>query len=250
LPFHAHAELAAEAAQEVFAQKGAAAFWAFHDKLFSSDLDDSTRTERSNLERLAREAGLNMTAFEAALDSGKHRPKVDGDAAIASRAGINGTPAFVINGYYLSGAQEEAAFKKLIDLALKGGPPPATAPVATPGTTAPTAGASPNTVEASHILVAYQGALRASSGITRSKAEARKRAEEALAKLKNGADFAQIASQYSDDPGTATRGGALGSFPRASMVKPFGDAAFALNVNELSGVIETDFGFHLILRTK
>jgi len=250
LPFHAHAELAAEAAQEVFAQKGAAAFWAFHDKLFSSDLDDSARTERSNLERLAREAGLNMTAFEAALDNGKHRAKVDADAAIASRADINGTPAFVINGYYLSGAQEEAAFKKLIDLALKGGPAPVTAPAAAMAAPTPTAIASPNTIEASHILIAYQGALRASAGITRSKAEARKRAEEALAKLKKGADFAQIAREYSDDPGTAGRGGTLGSFPRTVMVKPFADTAFALKLNELSGVLETDFGFHLILRTR
>ncbi|HEY4103172.1 MAG TPA: thioredoxin domain-containing protein [Polyangiaceae bacterium] len=124
LPFHRNAELAAEAAQEVFAQKGSPAFWAFHDKLYASDLDDSARTERTNLEQLAREVGVNMPEFEAALDNHKHKAKVGADAELANKAGINGTPAFVINGYYLSGAQPEAAFKKLIDLALKGGPAP------------------------------------------------------------------------------------------------------------------------------
>ena len=259
--FHEHSQLAAESAQEVFAQKGAAAFWAFHDKLFSNP-DLSARTERSNLERLAREAGVNMTAFEAALDNGKHKSKIAADVAIASRAAINGTPAFVINGYYLSGAQEEAAFKKLIDLALKGGPPPTTPPAATPppaasapAPTPPVAATrtrigAPSTIEASHILIAYQGALRASPDMTRSKEEARKRAEEVLAKLKKGANFAQMAGQYSDEPGATTRGGALGRFERVNMIAPFSDAAFALKVNELSGVVETPFGFHVILRTK
>ena len=106
------------------------------------------------------------------------------------------------------------------------------------------------TIEASYILVAYRGALRASDKIMRSKEQARKRIEEAAAKLKRGADFAKIAQEYSDDAASAARGGMLGAFPRSSMVKPFADAAFALKVNEVSGVVETPFGFHLILRTK
>ncbi len=122
LPFHKNAQLAAEAAQEVFAQKGNAGFWAFHDKLFASAQDDVTRTERPALEQVARELNVNMDQFEAALDAHKHLPKVELDAALANKVGINGTPAFVINGYYVSGAQPEAAFRKVIDLALKGGP--------------------------------------------------------------------------------------------------------------------------------
>jgi protein-disulfide isomerase len=124
LPFHQNATLAAEAAQEVFTQKGNAAFWAFHDKLYASDQDDSTRTDRPYLEQLASEAGLNMADFADALDYSRHKVKIDEDVALANKAGINGTPGFTINGYYLSGAQPEAAFKKLIELALKGGAPP------------------------------------------------------------------------------------------------------------------------------
>ncbi len=251
LPFHQNAQLAAEAAQEVFAQKGNAAFWAFHDKIYNSDKDGLASTDRSNLERLASEAGVNMAAFKAALDTNKHQAKITADANMANQAGIAGTPAFVINGYYLSGAQPLAAFKKLIDLALKGGPLPSFAPPTTATTATPApAVAQANTIEASHILVAYQGAMRASPSVTRSKEEARKRAEEVLAKLKKGANFAQIATTYSDDPSAATRGGALGAFQREAMIKPFADAAFALKVNALSEIVETQFGFHIILRTK
>jgi protein-disulfide isomerase len=119
LPFHKNAPMAAEAAQEVFAQKGAAAFWTFHDKLFAADGDDAARTDRPALEKLAQEQGLDMDKFKAALDGSTHKAKIDADAELGNKAGINGTPAFVINGYYVSGAQPEAAFKKLINRALK-----------------------------------------------------------------------------------------------------------------------------------
>src|SRR5450432_2488539 len=119
LPFHKNAPMAAEAAQEVFAQKGAVAFWTFHDKLFAADGDDAARTDRPALEKLAQEMGVDMDKFKAALDGSKHKAKIDADADLGNKAGINGTPAFVINGYYVSGAQPEAAFKKLINRALK-----------------------------------------------------------------------------------------------------------------------------------
>jgi protein-disulfide isomerase len=118
LPFHKDAPLASEAAQEVFAQKGNAAFWQFHDKLFESQ-GSAGGLERANLEKIAQEVGVDMTKFKAALDTHKHKAKVEADAKIGNEAGINGTPAFVINGYYLSGAQPAAAFKKIINKALK-----------------------------------------------------------------------------------------------------------------------------------
>jgi protein-disulfide isomerase len=117
LPFHKNAPLASEAAQEAFAQKGNAGFWSMHDKLFENQGGEGI--ERPALEKAAQGLGLDMDKFKAALDSHKHKAKVDGDTEIGSKSGIGGTPAFVINGYFLSGAQPAAAFKKLINRALK-----------------------------------------------------------------------------------------------------------------------------------
>ena len=118
LPFHKEAPLAAEAAQEAFAQKGNAGFWKMHDKLFESQGGEGG-LERANLEKLAADIGLDVEKFKAALDSHKHKAKIDADAEIGNKAGVNGTPGFVINGYFLSGAQPAASFKKLINKALK-----------------------------------------------------------------------------------------------------------------------------------
>lgn len=109
---------------------------------------------------------------------------------------------------------------------------------------------APDTVAAQHLLVAYKGAKSAAKTITRSKADAKKRAEEALTKAKKGDDFTALVKAYSDEPGAAERLGSLGKFKRDAMVKPFSDAAFKLKVGEISDVVETDFGFHVIKRNQ
>ena len=98
----------------------------------------------------------------------------------------------------------------------------------------------PEQVKASHILVKVEPAADDAK-----KAEAGKKIEEIQQKLKAGSDFAELAKEYSEGPSSA-RGGDLGSFQRGQMVKPFEDAAFSMQVNEVSGRVETRFGYHLI----
>ena len=71
-------------------------------------------------------------------------------------------------------------------------------------------------------------------------------AEEVWQRVQAGEDFTTLASTFSDDPGSAQQGGDLGFFQRGAMVKPFEDAAFALQPGGVSGPVRTDFGYHLI----
>lgn len=121
---------------------------------------------------------------------------------------------------------------------------------ATPAATASAPGTVPDAIAAQHVLVAYKGAEKAPKGVTRTKAEAKKRAEEVAAKAKAGADFSVLVAEYSDDPAAKERQGSLGKFTRETKAKPFSDAAFALAVGESSGAVETPFGFHVIKRNQ
>ena len=101
-------------------------------------------------------------------------------------------------------------------------------------------------VRASHILLMYDGSARSSA--TRTKDEAEAEIQALAERIEGGEDFAAVAEEMSDCP-SGKRGGDLGSFGRGQMVKAFEDAAFGLDVGETSGVVETDFGYHLIRRT-
>lgn len=74
----------------------------------------------------------------------------------------------------------------------------------------------------------------------------RKLAEEVLQRIKNGEDFGELAKQYSDDPGSKEKGGDLGMANRFQFVPEFEEAAWKLQPGEVSGIVETDFGFHII----
>jgi protein-disulfide isomerase len=113
LPMHAHAELAAEAAAEAKKQKGNVGFWAMHDRLLASQ-GLPHGLERDALVRYAKEVGLDVPSFEKALDTRAHAAEVTLDAKVAASAQIYGTPAFVVGGYVLDGAQPFVRFRKLI----------------------------------------------------------------------------------------------------------------------------------------
>ncbi len=100
-------------------------------------------------------------------------------------------------------------------------------------------------VKASHILIAYEGAQRANPEIKRTKEEAEAKAKELLRDAKKSdADFAQLARDNSDGP-SAPSGGDLGYFQQGTMVPKFNDFAFGNSVGSI-GLVETDFGFHVI----
>lgn len=95
---------------------------------------------------------------------------------------------------------------------------------------------------ASHILIGVAATASADA-----KAEAKKKAEQVLAEVKkNPAKFAELAKKYSQDPGSAEKGGDLGTFGRGAMVKPFEEAVFSMKTGGVSGLVQSDFGYHII----
>ena len=115
LPAHTLAPKAAEAAH---CAQDQGKYWEMHDRLFASN----GKLEVSDLKAAAREVGLDGGKFDRCLDSGDKKSVVDFHKKAGEQAGVNGTPAFFINGRLLSGAQPFEAFKQVIDEELKGSP--------------------------------------------------------------------------------------------------------------------------------
>jgi parvulin-like peptidyl-prolyl isomerase len=96
-------------------------------------------------------------------------------------------------------------------------------------------------VHARHILVAVD-----KNASLADKSAALKKIKDIKSQLTKGADFAELASKYSDDPGSKAKGGDLGYFTKGDMVPEFEKAAFSLNVGQVSEPVQTDFGWHII----
>jgi protein-disulfide isomerase len=113
LPMHPNAPLASEAAREVLKQKGPDAFWKFHDKLFQNQ----KALKRENLEEYAKELKVDEAKFKAALDNRTHKAVIEAESKVGDDAEIKGTPAVVINGYFINGAQPYGKFRKAVEKA-------------------------------------------------------------------------------------------------------------------------------------
>ncbi len=99
------------AAEAALCAKDQGKFWEYHDKIFATQRS----LEDADLKRYATELSLDVEAFNSCLDSGKFRNEVMQDMREGQQAGVTGTPAFLINGRFLSGAQPFDAFKAIID---------------------------------------------------------------------------------------------------------------------------------------
>ena len=100
---------------------------------------------------------------------------------------------------------------------------------------------------AKHILVMHAESMRAAPNITRTKEEAKARIQECLTRYHQGEDFEDLAREYSDGP-SAPSGGDLGEFPQGVMAPAFEHAAFACEIDKITDVVETPFGYHIIYR--
>lgn len=108
----------------------------------------------------------------------------------------------------------------------------------------------PAKITAKHILVKYAGAKGAAASVTRTREAACLRALEAREKMEQGMSFADAVASYSEEAGAATREGTIGAIQRSDVVPAFANAAFELGRGEVSHVVETEFGFHVIQRSE
>ena len=101
------------------------------------------------------------------------------------------------------------------------------------------------TVDASHILIAYEGAMRADGTVSLTKEEAKAKANDLLKQLQGGANFANLAEANTNDNGSKTTGGKYENIQKGQMVPTFDDYIFNNPIGKL-GVVESDFGFHVL----
>ena len=104
----------------------------------------------------------------------------------------------------------------------------------------------PDTIRASHILLMYTGSMRSTA--SRSQDEAESLINQIKSELDDGGNFAELARTHSDCP-SGSEGGDLGVFGQGMMVPEFEQVAFDLNVGDVSDVVDTPFGYHIIRRS-
>lgn len=115
-PLATQEAIAAECVRE---QKGDKAYFQYHDLIFQTTSSNGSGLEKSKLYELATQVGADKTKFTKCLDDEKYKDEVKDDIKDGASAGVNGTPAFLINNRLLTGAQPFSAFEKIIEEELK-----------------------------------------------------------------------------------------------------------------------------------
>lgn len=111
-------------------------------------------------------------------------------------------------------------------------------------------GAAPDKITVRHVLVKHAAAKNPREGVTRTRGEACLRAAEARDKILGGMSFDDAVGAFSDEPGAATRAGSIGEVSRDQLDPAFAATAFDLERGQMSDVVESPSGFHLILRAE
>jgi parvulin-like peptidyl-prolyl isomerase len=105
-------------------------------------------------------------------------------------------------------------------------------------------------IAARHVLIQWMGCQSASPSVIRTRDQAHALAVDVLRRVRAGEDFARLVVEFSDEPNAEARGGSVGRFGHGAMVHEFEEAAFALKPMEISEIVESPFGFHVIQRTE
>ncbi|MDB4986310.1 MAG: Periplasmic thiol disulfide interchange protein DsbA [Myxococcaceae bacterium] len=242
LPFHADALPAAEAALEVQAQRGDAAFWAYHDALFTHQSDLSTEALVTHARAIE---GVDADKLRAALSDHRYVKHIQAEVTGLVESGAAsdglGTPVSFVNGRMFTGALPYEKFEDAVEAALQEQPEARAKAEADSKVAYPMA-------RVRHILIEYKGARGAQPFVTRTKEQAKLRASEVRARLiKERLPFAKLAAEASDCP-SKSEGGELGRFTRGDLEPQLELALFALEPGQVSEVVESPFGFHILLR--
>jgi parvulin-like peptidyl-prolyl isomerase len=185
--------------------------------------------ERKLLLEAAAEAKKSVTAAEVQKALEAQYARAGSEAQFAEMLKTNG----VSLDYVKKSITNDLTIGKYLDAAMADS-------VKVPEAEVRKAYAEDKTATVRHILLLTQGKSAAE------KAEIRKKMEDILARAKKGEDFAALAKQYSEDPGSKDKGGLYEDFGRGKMVKPFEDAAFSVPVGQVSGIVETTYGYHIL----
>lgn len=245
-PENNHSLSAAEIAREVHAQLGDKGFWAFVERV----CDKVQVFKPKRLEQEASRMQVNMSGLVRALEDNVHRQTIEADRQLGYALGVRGAPVVFVNGTLVTGGLGREVLESAVEGALR-----KLGILAMPSRriTSPTRGnhaaGEPERVALKRILVTYAGARNAPSASNRSETQAKERAQRILSRVREpGSDFTALILRFSDDPNAARDRGDMGLVPQGRLEGPLDRAAFSLNVGDISEVIATDEGFHILQR--